>query len=92
MLVICASFQRLFCISPVVETYSEIFGLVQFFGFFFAPFTGLIMDIQPRNTTNAFFGPMLSFIITLLLCFVLSALVLVPVLEIQVGKFQLFII
>lgn len=75
-------------ISHIVETYSQIFGLVQFFGFIFAPFTGLIMNIQPRNTTNEFFGPMLSFIITLLLCFILSALVLVPVLEIQVGKFK----
>ena len=73
---------------PVVVTYSEIFGLTQFFGFFFAPFTGLIMNMKPRNVTNAYFGPMMSFIITLLLCVILGGLVLLPVLEIQVRKWK----
>jgi hypothetical protein len=70
--------------SLVVERYSEIFGLVQFFGFFIAPFTGIVMNLQPRNISNEFFGPMMSFIITLLLCFILGILVLIPALEVQV--------
>ncbi|CAB3998141.1 solute carrier family 43 member 3 isoform X2 [Paramuricea clavata] len=69
-----------------IETYSEIFGLTQFFGFIFAPFTGLIMNMKPRNITNAYFGPTLSFIITLLLCVIMGGLVLVPVLDVQVRK------
>ena len=70
---------------PVVEKYSEIFGLIQFFGFFLAPITGIVMNIQPRNISNTYFGPMMSFIITMLLCLILGILVLLPVLEIQVS-------
>ena len=73
-------------IFHLVDEYTNIFGIVQFFGFVFALFAGFIMEIKPKNTSNPYFGPMLCFIITNVICVLLGSLVLVPVLEVQVNQ------
>ncbi|XP_028400752.1 solute carrier family 43 member 3-like [Dendronephthya gigantea] len=73
--------------KDTIERYSESFGLTQFFGFLIAPLTGIVMNLKPRDVNNIYYGPLISFGITLLLCITLGALVLIPVLEIQYFAF-----
>ena len=48
------------------------------------------MDLQPKKIGNPYFGPILSFIITNVLCLLLGGLVLVPIPEVQVNFTTLF--
>ena len=76
-----------------VNHYTNWFGIIQFFGFFFAPVVGYVMDWKPKKKRDekTDIGFVLGFLVfTSFVTLVLNILVLIPILSVQVFHFSMF--
>ena len=69
-----------------MNKYLNWFGVIQFSGMLFSPMAGLIMDWRPQSKENETFGFIVAFCITNSLNVLLNVIVLIPVLQLQVGN------